>query len=113
LGNRCSVYRHAHALNLFPKRGRNLRTALGHIIEQAGDVEANPGAVVAAILAYAKLNARGEVIERNEHLELHDLFDRMSSAELEAYAKSGTLPSWFQDEIAAVGGRVPKGDDHE
>ena len=110
LGDRSCVYRHAHALRLFKRRQRNVRAALERIIEQAGDVEANASAVVAAVQAYAKINARGEWIEPDEHLELHDLFDRMKPEEYDAYAKDGTLPSWFQDEIAAAGAQVLKGD---
>jgi hypothetical protein len=110
LPDRSSVYRHAHALGLFRRRQRNVRAALERIIEQAGEVEANASAVVAAVQAYAKINARGEWIEPDEHLELHDLFDRMKPEEYDAYAKDGTLPSWFQDEIVAAGGRVLKGD---
>ena len=76
--------------------------------------KANASAVVAAVQAYAKINARGEWIERDEHLGLHDLFDRMTPEELDAYAKHKTLPSWFQEEIVAAGGRVPEEeDDHE
>jgi hypothetical protein len=108
LPDRSSVYRHAHALGLFRRRQRNVRAALERIIEQAGDVEANPSAVVAAVQAYAKINSRGQWIEPDEHLELEDLIDRMNRDELEAYAKDGTLPSWFRDEITAAGGQVPK-----
>ena len=38
LRNRSSVYRHAHAIGLFPKRQRNVRAALEKIIERAGEV---------------------------------------------------------------------------
>lgn len=112
LGHRSTMYRHAHAQGLFRRRQHNVRVALERLIEQAADVEANASAVVAAVQAYAKINARGEWIESDEHLELHDLFDRMTPEEYGAYAKDGTLPTWFQDEIAAAGGRAPKGDDH-
>jgi len=110
LANRYSVYRHMRALNLFPKRRRNVRAALERIIEHAGDIEVSASAVVAAVQALAKLNCRGELIEPDEQLELRDPFDRMTRDEYEAYAKDGTVPDWFKDEIAAVGGRVPKGE---
>jgi hypothetical protein len=109
---RSCIYRHAHALSLFRRRGRNLRAALESIIEQGGDVRPNASAVVAAIQVYGKINLRGEWIERDDHLDLHDLFDRMSLEEYEAYAREGTLPTWFLDEIAAAGGRVPRGSDN-
>jgi hypothetical protein len=99
--SRDAIYRHAHALDLFPKRGRNLRSALEQIIEKAGDVEANVAGVVSAVSAYARINARGEWVERSEVVDLNALFVRMSSAELEKYARSGALPDWFP----AVSGR--------
>jgi len=56
LADRASVYRHAHALGLFPKRQRNVRTALEKIIEKAGEVEVSAAAVVAAVQAYSKIS---------------------------------------------------------
>ena len=46
LGNRSTVYRHAQALGLFPKRQRNVRAALERIIEQAGSVQVTAASVV-------------------------------------------------------------------
>lgn len=100
--SRDSVYRHAHALDLFRKRQRNIRAALERIIEQAGEVDVNAAAVVSAIMAYAKINGRGEWIERAETLNLNDLFERMTAPELEAYAADGVLPSWFESTVGAT-----------
>ncbi len=96
LSDRASVYRHAHALGLFQKRQRNVRMALERIIEKAGEVDVTASAVVAAVQAYAKINSAGEWIDRTENVSLNDLFDRMSTEELEAYAQSGALPGWFR-----------------
>src|SRR5438132_4218282 len=90
LRNRASVYRHAHALGLFPKRQRNVRAALEKIIERAGEVEVNAASVVSAVGAYARINATGQWVERSEHLDLNQLFDRMTAAELDEYAREGT-----------------------
>jgi hypothetical protein len=95
LADRASVYRHAHALGLFQKRQRNVRTALERIIEKAGEVDVTASAVVAAVQAYAKINAAGEWIDRSETTSMNDLFDRMSTQELETYAQTGALPEWF------------------
>ncbi len=95
LTDRASVYRHAHAFGLFQKRQRNLRAALERIIEKAGEVDVTASAVVAAVQAYAKINAAGQWIDRTETVSLNDLFGRMSTPELEAYAQDGSLPSWF------------------
>jgi hypothetical protein len=94
--------RHAHAIGLFERRRRNVRAALERIIEQGGAVEVNASAVVAAVQAYAKINAQGQWIDRSEHVNLNELFERMSRDELEAYAKEGTLPDWFAQTVGAT-----------
>jgi hypothetical protein len=96
LADRASVYRHAHALGLFEKRRRNIRAALERIIEKAGEVDVTASAVVAAVQAYAKINSAGQWIDRTEQVSLNDLFDRMTTQELEDYAQSGALPQWFR-----------------
>lgn len=97
LADRASVYRHAHALQLFPKRQQNVRAALERIIERVGDVEVTASAVVAAVQTLAKINAAGRWIDPTEQVSLHQLFERMTRAELEIYARDGGLPSWFID----------------
>ena len=42
ISNRGTVYRHAHVVGLFTKRRRNVRAALEHIIERAGEVKSMP-----------------------------------------------------------------------
>jgi hypothetical protein len=79
IGDRKSVYRHAYALDLFARRQRNVRAALEKIIERAGDVEVNASAVVAAVQAYAKINAAGQWVERSEHVNLNEMFERMTT----------------------------------
>jgi hypothetical protein len=102
LADRASVYRHAHAFGLFVKRQRNIRAALEKIIERAGDVEVTSAAVVAAVQAYAKINAEGRWIDRSEHINLNELFERMTHEELETYARDGTLPAWFTQTVGAT-----------
>lgn len=108
LADRASVYRHAHALGLFIKRQRNIRAALERIIEKAGEVDVTASAVVAAVQAYAKINAAGEWVDRTETLSLNDQFDRMSAQELEAYAQTGALPRWFSATVGATDGDSQK-----
>ena len=100
LADRTTVYRHAHALGLFEKRKRNVRAALERIIEKSGEVEVTASAVVAAIQAYAKINAQGQWVERSEHVNLNELFERMSKDELERYARDGKLPDWFTETVS-------------
>jgi hypothetical protein len=97
LADRASVYRHAHALQLFPKRQQNIRAALERIIERVGDIEVTASAVVAAVQTLAKINAAGRWIDPTEQVSLHQLFERMTRAELEIYARDGELPGWFSD----------------
>lgn len=104
LADRSSVYRHVNALGLQAKRQRNIRAALKRIIEKAGEVDVTPSAVVAAVQAYAKINAAGEWIDRIETTSMNDLFDRMPSEELESYAQTGVLPEWFKAATGATEG---------
>jgi hypothetical protein len=106
LRNRSTVYRHAHAVGLFPKRERNVRAALEKLIERAGEVEVTASAVVAAVQAYSKINAAGQWVDRSETVNLNELFDRMTTEEMESYAKDGSLPTWFE---AAVGATRDRG----
>jgi len=99
---RDSLYRHAHALDLFAKRQRNIRKALERIIEKVGDVEVTASAVVQAVMAYSKINAQGLWVDRSEHVNLNELFERMSKDELEAYARDGVLPDWFTQMAGAT-----------
>ena len=102
LADKASVYRHAHAFGLFVKRQRNIRAALEKIIERAGDVEVTSSAVVAAVQAYAKINAQGQWVDRSEHIDLNELFERMTQEELEMYARDGKLPAWFTQTVVAT-----------
>ena len=112
LVDRASVYRHAHTLGLFQKRQRNIRSALERIIEKAGEVDVTAAAVVAAVQAYAKINAAGEWIDRTGTVSLNQLFDRMSTQELEEYAQPGALPGWFRATIGATAGDSHESESH-
>jgi hypothetical protein len=100
--SRDSIYRHVAAFNLRNRRAKNLRAALERIIEQADSVTVNAGAVVQAVQAYAKINSAGQWVDRTEQINLNELFQRMSTEELEAYARDGTLPEWFTSVVGAT-----------
>jgi hypothetical protein len=57
------------------------------------------------VAAYARINSRGEWVERSESVNLNDLFERMTAPELEAYAADGILPSWFETTVGATASR--------
>src|SRR5215510_1234510 len=65
------------------------------IIERAGEVEVNAAAVVSAVSSYARIKSARQWVERSEHVDLNQLFDKMSASELEEYARDGRLPEWF------------------
>jgi len=95
LGDRSCIYRHANAVDLFSRRDRNLRLPVGRLIERVDEVKPTAGAVVQAITLYQRLSARGGSASRDDLVDLHDLFSKMSPAEFEIYAREGTLPDWF------------------
>lgn len=100
--SRDGVYRHAHTFGLMDKRRRNVRAALERIIERAGEVDVTATAVVAAVQAYTKINAAGQWVDRSEHLNLNELFERMTQQELETYARDGSFPTWFETAVGAT-----------
>jgi hypothetical protein len=102
LADRSSVYRHAHAFGLFEKRKRNVRAALERIIEKSGEVEVTASAVVAAVQAYAKINANGQWVDQSQQINLNELFERKSQKELEEYERDGSLPWWFTQIVGAT-----------
>jgi hypothetical protein len=97
--DRTMLYRHAWATGLMAKRRRNVRSALEHIIEKGTDVEVTAGAVVQAVIAYAKINSEGRLVERSERVDLNLLFNKMTRDELRQYAESGKLPDWFEQTV--------------
>jgi hypothetical protein len=113
LGDRSAVYRHVHALDLGSKRARNIRAALERMIEKVDVVPVTAGAIVQAIALYARINAQGELVERREQVGIHDLFAEMTNDELDAYAKDGTLPSWFTRLTGAKGPQSWGGTENE
>jgi hypothetical protein len=86
------------------RRRCNVRAALEKLIERAGDVDVNAAAVVSAVSAYARINSRGQWVERTETVDMNEVFNRMSTTELEAYAKDGSLPAWFEGVVGATAG---------
>ena len=65
---RRSVYRHAHAAGLFARRERNMRFALGHMVQQAMNITPTSESILRAIRAYSCLNHRGQWTEPASHV---------------------------------------------
>jgi len=62
------VYRHAHAMGLFAIRDRNVRIALGHIIERAESVRASSDSVIRAVRMLTHINEDGEWVQPPAHV---------------------------------------------
>jgi hypothetical protein len=64
-----TIYRHARAVNLYEKRARNLRFALGHIIQRVQDVRVvTADSVVRAVHAFARINRDGQWVNPPSHV---------------------------------------------
>jgi len=100
--SRDSVYRHAHACDLFSKRKRNIGMALEKIIERADNMPMTGSQVVSAIQTYVKLNSPGKGTERAQGTNPKELFERMSKEEREGFARDGSLPDWFSRAIGTT-----------
>lgn len=50
-------------------------------------------------------------MDRSEHVNLNELFERMSKDELEKYARDGTLPAWFTQTVSVTGCNGEGGED--
>jgi len=90
-----AVYRHAHARGLFAVRERNMRFALGRIIERASGVRASADSVLRAIRAYGCLNSKGQWIEPPAHVIV-------SSGSAVLASGAGVLPAGSDLPIKAV-----------
>jgi hypothetical protein len=101
LRDRTAIYRHAHATGLMAKRERNVKAALGRIIERVDEVKPTAAAVIQAIALLARINTRGELVEPGELVWMNEQFSKMNFDEMAAYAQSGILPAWFVRPAAA------------
>ena len=57
--HRSALYRHAHATGLLERRNRNIRHALGHIIQHAGRVDVTADSIIRAVKIFTHINAHG------------------------------------------------------
>ena len=63
VGDRRTVYRHAHATGLWQRRRRNLRAALESLIEGVDTVEVTGDTVIRAAIAHARINDEGRYVD--------------------------------------------------
>lgn len=93
--SRDALYRHAHAVDLFPKRQKKIKMALEKVIERLDITKVNGSTVLAAIKEYVKLYGQRDGVEQGQGLSPKELFQRMSAEERAAFARDGSLPKWF------------------
>jgi hypothetical protein len=77
--DRSAIYRHAHATGLFVKRDRNVRRALGRIIQEADGVMVTADCVIRAIKMLTHINARGEWVNPPTHVVFSTATNRSGS----------------------------------
>ena len=80
--HRGTLYRHAHATGLFARRERNLRRALGHVIEQAGRVEVNADSIIRAVKIFTHINAHGSWVQPPTHIIYHSADSHSETSKL-------------------------------
>ena len=66
--HRSALYRHAHATGLLERRNRNIRHALGHIIQHAGRVEVTANSIIRAVKIFTHINAHGSWVQPPTHI---------------------------------------------
>jgi hypothetical protein len=76
--HRTVIYRHAQAFGLFERRARNVRFALGAIIENVQSVEPTADACIRAIHAFARINDQGKWVATRTRRPHSDLYDEDS-----------------------------------
>jgi hypothetical protein len=99
---RYAIYRHAHALDLFKKRQRNIRMALERMIEAMEYAQITCPAVISAVKEYVKMTGAEQGKENQQGADLKNLFERMSKEEREAFVCDGSLPNWFSSPKGAT-----------
>jgi hypothetical protein len=88
LKSRATIYNHAHAFQLFARRDRTLRFALGHIIEQADRVNVTARDVIQAVYTYAHVNDEGMWVQPASKSEIVVSKHEAAASPLESYSGS-------------------------
>jgi hypothetical protein len=99
---RDAIYRHAHALNLFEKRQKNLKSALEKMIERLDMATITGPTILSAVKEYRKLTSEEEKAAPAAAPNLREILSGMSQAEREAFARDGSLPQGLLTEAGAT-----------
>jgi hypothetical protein len=101
LASRATIYRHARARGLFELRRRNLHYGLGRIAEQVADLKPSAANVIAAFIAMAKINARGEW-DPGHRFDARQAADRAAWEEDWAAARENELEDTLEGKPADI-----------
>jgi hypothetical protein len=101
LKSRATIYRHARARGLFELRRRNLHYGLARIAEQVADVKPSAANVIAAFIAMAKIDARGEWVP-GRRFDARQAADRAAWEEDWAAARENELEDTLEGKPADI-----------
>jgi hypothetical protein len=97
--NRRALYRHAHATGLFARRDRNIRRALGLIINRADEVrDVTADSVIRAAKILTHINAHGQWVQPPTHV-IFSTATNQSTSSSRAQSRSVTVESHTDDSI--------------
>jgi len=110
-----AIYRHAHALGLFSIRSRNLRFALGNIIERTSRMYATPECIIRAAQVFAKIDDEGRwiepprrlIISREPAAVVAAVADATGVADLSAASRVQSIPAQPLGQLQAAETTVP------
>jgi hypothetical protein len=96
--SRAALYRHICAMRLLGRRDANIKQALANHIEKGYRVKPTASSFIAAIQAYAQINAEGEWVDKVEDVRASknlSQFQRLSRGEMARYIQENELPAWW------------------
>jgi hypothetical protein len=110
-----TIYRHAHAMNLFALRDRKVRFALGNIIERVGRTAMTSDCILRAIQAFTKVNDEGRWVEPPKRLILSAAPGAIADAENSAAVATsvavaiGAPPAQLETQVSPAPELLPAG----
>ena len=100
--SRDCIYRHMHALNLFPQREKNRMGFLERILERVDQTPFNGSGLLAAFKLYMKVSSKEKETEPQQSVNAREVLARMSQAERDALARDGSIPAWLSEPTDAT-----------
>jgi hypothetical protein len=106
---RC-IYRHAHATGLMERRRVYMRDSLEHVIEHAESVSPSADAIIRAVRACGRLNAKGEWVDPPTQVNYSSEASRRAVKMLPMLESSGNLHQLLAaiDVKPAISNRQPQ-----